>query len=210
MLGLDYIAKVESAVDHVHGQVSVLAQAAEAVVDSALSKGRLFVHDSAGVISYEATGRAAGLYTARQLRVADLQRADIAPQDVVVFFSSRSYVEGDQVFLKQISERGATIIAAFPVSQPTGGRVAIADYSDLVIDNGVQDNQGTLTLPGFSEKLGPIDVVVNCVILWALCAEIIGEFLRRGLTPSVYMTIRAQGSDDYNSKVWAQYQRQGF
>src|ERR1700689_1268197 len=98
MLGLDYIAKIEGAIAHVHGQASVLAQAAEAVVDSATSKGRLFIHDSAGMIS----------------------------------FSSRSYVEGDQVFLKQISERGATIVAVFPVSLPTGGKVSIADYSDLV------------------------------------------------------------------------------
>src|ERR1700677_3266812 len=123
MLGLDYIAKIEGAIAHVNGQVSVLAQAAEAVVDSATSRGRLFVHDSAGMISYEAAGRSAGLCMVRQLRVGDLQRANITPKDIVIFFSSRSYVEGDQVFLKQISERGATIVAVFPVSLPTGGEV---------------------------------------------------------------------------------------
>lgn len=209
MLGLDYIENVERAIDRVRGQSRMFAQAAKIVVDSAVVGGRFFVHDPAGMISYEASGRSAGLYMTKTLGVADLQRYDLSPKDVVLYFSNRSYVEGEQAFLEQIRGSGVKVIGVFPASMPTGGK-ALADFCDVSVDNGVPGNHGTVSVPGFGEKLGPIDVVVNCVILWSLTAESIGEFLRRGLTPSVYMTIRAQGGEEYNSKVWAQYQRQGF
>ncbi|MDA4123505.1 MAG: hypothetical protein OK456_10035 [Thaumarchaeota archaeon] len=209
MLGLDYMANVERVVDGVRSQAPVFTQAARIVVDSALNKGRFFVHDPAGMISYEASGRSAGLYMVKTLGVADLQRYDLSPSDVVLYFSRRSFVEGEWAFLDHIRNKGAKVIGVFPVSMPTEGR-ALGDSCEAIIDNGVPGNQGTVDVPGFSEKLGPIDIVVNCVILWSLTAEIIGEFLRRGLTPSVYMTIRAQDSEEYNSRIWAQYQRQGF
>jgi uncharacterized phosphosugar-binding protein len=209
MMGLDYIAIVERAIDRVRGQASVFSQASKIVVDSAVDGGRFFVHDPAGMISYEASGRSAGLYMTKTLSVSDLQRHQLSPRDVVLYFSRRSSVEGEQTFLDQITKREAKVIGVLPVSVPTGGK-DVADYCEVVIENRVPGNQGTLDVPGFSEKLGPIDIIVNCVILWSLSAEIIGEFLRRGLTPSVYMTIRAQGGDEYNSRIWAQYQRQGF
>jgi uncharacterized phosphosugar-binding protein len=210
MLGLDYIASVERAIDHVRSQASTFAKASEIVVDSAVDGGRFFVHDPTGMISYEASGRSAGLYMTKTLGVGDLQRHGLSPKDVVLYFSTRSFVQAEQTFLDQITNRGAKIVGVFPAGMPTEGKRALADYCKIVIDNGVIGNGGTLDVPGFSERLGPIDVVVNCVILWSLSAEIIGGFLRRGLTPSVYMTIRAQGGDEYNSKVWTRYQRQGF
>ena len=210
MQGLDYIANVERVNGIIRKQSSVLAQAARLVVDCAQKKGRLFIHDPTWMIAYEAGGRSAGLYMAKPLSVADVPRSGLSENDVVVYFARRAFVEeGERFFLDQVKARGSKVIGVLPAGSPEGKK-AVADYCDLTVNNGTSDNQGTVTVKGFAERLGPLDVVVNSVIVWALAAEVIGEFLRRGLTPSVYMTIRAKGGEGYNTKVWERFRRQGF
>jgi uncharacterized phosphosugar-binding protein len=210
MLGLGYITDLQNLMSEIRHQGSIFAKAGELIVDSAVDKGHLFIHDPSNMITYETLIRSGGLYMVRSLRLSDLPLSGLSSKDVVVFFSNRSYLQSELFFMNNIRERGVKVVGVFPSGMPTNGNPPLSDYCNLVINNTVPSNQGTLMIPGFSEKLGPVDVVVNSVIVWSLCAQIIGEFLRRGLTPSVYMTLRAQGAPEYDSKIWEQFQRQGY
>lgn len=214
MLGFDYMSNVDRALVVVRGQAGLVAQAAKLIVDSAVAGGRFFIHDPAGMISYEAAGRAAGLFMVKQLGAGDLPRQELAEDDIILYFSETGGLEnGERLFLDKVRASGAKVIGIVPGREPGGGdkrNKGIGDYCVLVIATGVHDNQGTLVVPGFAQRLGPIDVVVNCVVVWAVCAEAVGEFRRRGLTPSVYMSMRALAGKEHNSRTWARFQKQGF
>ena len=211
MLGLQYVSALQDAMSKVRSQASTLEEGAKMIVDSAVDGGHLFVHDPTNMIMYEVLIRSSGLYMVKPLRLSDLPRSGVSSKDVVVVFSSRSYLQAERSLLERIRGRGAKIVGVFPAAAPPAhGNPLLADYCDLVVDSAVPDNQGTVAIPGFSEKLGPLDIVVHCVIAWSLCAQVIGEFLRRGLKPSVYMTLRAQGGAEYDSKIWEQFRRQGY
>lgn len=211
MLGFDYLSNVDRALDELRGRSSNLRDAAKLIVDSAQSKGRLFVHDPTGIIAYEASGRAAGLFMVKSLGPGDLSRSRLTREDVVLYFSGEvSSEEGQKVFLDKVKGSGARIIGILPAGDGKKSDERLIGYFDLVIDSCVQGSSGTVEVPGFDERLGSLDLIVNCVIVWAICAEVVGEFLRRGLTPSVYVSMRANGSKEYNSRVWDRFQRQGF
>ena len=57
----------------------------------------------------------------KTLNVADLPRYDLTSKDVVLFFSDRSFVEGERVFLENIRKNGANVLGVFPVRMLTTG-----------------------------------------------------------------------------------------
>jgi uncharacterized phosphosugar-binding protein len=184
--------------------------AAKLIVDSATNGGQLYVHDPANTIMYEAAGRAAGLYMTRLLRVADVPSLRHSSNDVVIVFSNNLDLSGLVRLLQQVRKRGAHVVGVSP-RLPGHRSPSLADYADITIDNGLRQTvEGMLSLDGFEKRIGSLEHVVNCTVIFALCAATIGEFLRRGLKPSVYMSLRAHGSREYDGRIWDQYRRQGF
>jgi uncharacterized phosphosugar-binding protein len=184
------------------------------IVDAALKGGRLYVHDPQNIIMYEAVQRSAGLFMVRPLRICDLPTVRESSEDVAIIFSSNgAMADIDRGFLRElVKKKQVRIIGVCPATPPTStGKNPLSEYSELLIDNGLPEGAGgTVEVPFFGERIGPIDVVVNSIIAFSICAEIIGEFLRRGKVPSTYQSLRTNGGIERNSHVWEQYQRQGF
>jgi uncharacterized phosphosugar-binding protein len=209
MRSREYVLTLKRTMDDLCAQSEQFRAGSKLIVDSAVDGGHLYLHDPSSVITYEAAGRAAGLYMVRLLRAADVPSLRQSTKDVVIVFSNRNHVADELEFLKQIRKKGARIVGVLPLHQEYKSP-SLADIADVVIDNGLTHVGGLLSFGGFAEKIGSPENVVNCTVIFALCAEVIGEFISRGLKPSVYMSLRAQGSREYDERIWEQYRRQGF
>jgi uncharacterized phosphosugar-binding protein len=205
----EYVVTLKRTMDDLCAQSEQFRAAAKLIVDSAIEGGHLYVHDPGSVIMYEAAGRAAGLYMVRLLRAADVPSLRQSTKDVVIVFSNLNRVGSELEFLKQIKKRGGRIVGVLPLHQAYTSP-SLADYADVAIDNGLTHVGGLLSFEGFEERVGSLENIVNCTVIFALSAEVIGEFFERGLKPSVYMSLRAQGSREYDERIWEQYRRQGF
>src|SRR5439155_7650963 len=117
--------------------------------------------------------------------------------DVVVIFLKRNRLMGDLAFVRAIKKRGTKIVGVFPAKNPHTGDTSLAEFSDVTLDNGLESEGGVLEVDGFDEPICPIDIVLNSMLVFALSAEIIGELLRRGRKPSVFMSARVQGGQEY-------------
>jgi uncharacterized phosphosugar-binding protein len=214
MRGKKYLDNLDRALEHAASQAESMKKAGRLIVDSALKGGRLYIHDPQNIIVYEAVQRSAGLFMMRPLRVGDLPTVRESSEDVAIIFSSNSAVADiDRAFLQELVEKkNVKIIGVCPTTPPTpSGTNPLSEYSELLIDNGLSEGAGgTVDVPFFGERIGPIDIVVNSIIVFSICAEVIGEFLRRGKVPSTYQSLRTNGGIERNARVWEQYRRQGF
>ena len=161
MLGLQYITKIEESIDHARGQGPAFSKAAGLIAESVLRGGRLYIHDPGNMISAEALIRAAGLVMIKKFRVSDLPAANLSQNDVIVVFLKRSRLLGDLAFVRAIKRRGAKIVGVFPTDSPHAERPSLAEFSDVIIDNGLVIEGGVLDVDGFDEPICPIDVVVT-------------------------------------------------
>jgi len=209
MLGLRYIEKVEQAIDQVQSQAPAFGRATRLIVDGVLKGGHLYIHDPGNMISSEALIRSGGLVMLKKLRISDFSSANLTPNDTVAVFLKRSRLSGDLTFIQAIKRCEARIVGVFPSEMPHAGP-SLCDFSDIVIDNGLVSEGGILEVDGFDEPICPLDVVINSIIVFALSAEIIGEFLSRGLKPSVFMSGRALGGQEFDQRILEQYARQGY
>jgi uncharacterized phosphosugar-binding protein len=206
MLGIEYLRNLESAVERLQGQTPQMAEAARLIVECAVRGGRFYVHDTENVVSNEVAGRTGGLMMLRELRpwnIIDLRGSE---NDVVAIFMNGMDPKGERTLIDEVRKRRMKVIGVFP----TSSKGHPLRSSEVIIDNGLVEEGGIVEVPGFKEKVGPVHAVLNSVIAMSICAEVIDEFIRRGLKPSVYMSLRREGSTEYNRKISAQYERQGY
>ncbi len=206
MLGFEYLRSLESSVERLQAQAPQMADAARLIVDCAVRGGRFYVHDTENIVSNEVAGRAGGLIMLRELRPWNIIDLKGSENDVVAIFMNGTDPRGERTLIDEVRKRRMKVVGVFP----TSSKDHPLHSSEVVIDNGLVEEGGLMDVPGFKEKVGPVDAVLNSVIALSICAEVIDEFLRRGLKPSVYMSLRREGSIEYNKKMLAQYERQGY
>src|SRR5438552_18097490 len=101
MRSREYVLTLKRTMDDLCAQSEQFRAGAKLIVDSAVDGGHLYLHDPSSVITYEAAGRAAGLYMVRLLRAADVPSLRQSTKDVVIVFSNRNHVADELEFLKQ-------------------------------------------------------------------------------------------------------------
>jgi uncharacterized phosphosugar-binding protein len=98
----------------------------------------------------------------------------------------------------------------FVVSIAPGNSLRIRRLSDVFIDNLGPEGGGLLTIPGFAEKVGSVNGVVNNTLMWIFTAQFIDEMVRRGWIPWFWLGFYQIGGREYDNAVRPFFQKQGF
>lgn len=84
------------------------------------------------------------------------------------------------------------------------------EVSDLVIDNCGCFGDATLSIDGFAQRVSPSSTVIGAAIINAIVAEATSEFLKRNITPPVFVSANIDGGDEHNKVMLEKYKDQIF
>ncbi|GAA2706873.1 SIS domain-containing protein [Micromonospora olivasterospora] len=136
--------------------------------------------------------------------------APVRPSDVFVV-ASNSGVNGAIVeFAGLVKERGHGLVAitsaqhsARMTSRHPSGR-KLADFADVVLDNGAPYGDATLPLPG-GGAVGAISSITAALLAQQITVEVVARLLAAGERPPVYLSANIAGGDEHNNELEARY-----
>ncbi|WP_327652230.1 SIS domain-containing protein [Micromonospora aurantiaca] len=138
--------------------------------------------------------------------------APIRPQDVFVL-ASNSGVNGAMVeFASIVKERGHGLVAitsaqhsARMTSRHPSGR-KLADFADVVLDNGAPYGDATLPLPlPGGGAVGAVSSITAALLAQQIVAEVVARLVAAGQRPPVYLSANITGGDEHNAELEARY-----
>lgn len=136
--------------------------------------------------------------------------APIRPQDVFVL-ASNSGVNGAMVeFASVVKERGHNLVAITSArhsermtSRHPSGR-KLADFADVVLDNGAPYGDATLPLPG-GGAVGAVSSITAALLAQQITVEVVARLVAAGERPPVYLSANITGGDEHNAELEARY-----
>jgi uncharacterized phosphosugar-binding protein len=141
-------------------------------------------------------------------RLYDL--APVRPPDVFVL-ASNSGVNGAMVeFAALVRDKGHGLIAITSAEHsgrmesrhPSGRR--LADFADVVLDNGAPYGDATLPLPG-GGAVGAVSSITAALLAQQITVEVVARLLASGDRPPVYLSANIAGGDAHNDALEARY-----
>ncbi|CAM03163.1 putative phosphosugar-binding protein [Saccharopolyspora erythraea NRRL 2338] len=136
--------------------------------------------------------------------------APVSPQDVFVV-ASNSGVNGAVVeFARLVAERGHRLVAITSRQHseqvnsrhPSGKR--LADFADVVLDNGAPYGDAVLPLPGGGAVCG-VSSITAALLAQMLVAEVVSALLAAGEAPPVYLSANIPEGDEHNRALEERY-----
>ncbi len=141
--------------------------------------------------------------------IADNQPIGAGDVVIVHSVSGRNPVPVD--FAARCREKGAKVICLTSmesernaVSRHPSGKL-LADVSDLVLDNCGCVGDGSVTIDGVPEKVGPTSTAVGAAILNAVVARCVELTVQAGFKAPVFRSANVDGGDEHNRAVLAEY-----
>ncbi|WP_433529467.1 sugar isomerase domain-containing protein [Micromonospora sp. CA-263727] len=136
--------------------------------------------------------------------------APIGPRDVFVL-ASNSGVNGAMVeFASLLRQRGHGLVAitsaehsARMESRHPSGR-KLADFADVVLDNGAPYGDATLPLPD-GGAVGAVSSITAALLAQQIVVEVVARLLATGERPPVYLSANIAGGDAHNDALEARY-----
>lgn len=135
-----------------------------------------------------------------------LQRYPIGPGDVVIIASNSGRNAVPIEMAQQSRERGARVAAltsrrqcaAWPSRHPSGRK--LIDVVDVVLDNGVQDGDAAVEVPGLEQRVGPTSSLLGILLLNLIVVDAVEQAVRRGFRPELFISSNA-GGDEHNAQL---------
>ncbi|WP_405090804.1 SIS domain-containing protein [Micromonospora sp. NBC_01392] len=136
--------------------------------------------------------------------------APVRPPDVFVL-ASNSGVNGAMVeFASIVKQRGHGLVAitsarhsARMTSRHPSGR-KLADFADVVLDNGAPYGDATLPLPG-GGAVGAVSSITAALLAQQITVEVVARLVAAGERPPVYLSANITGGDEHNADLEARY-----
>ncbi|SCG78208.1 sugar isomerase domain-containing protein [Micromonospora humi] len=136
--------------------------------------------------------------------------APVRPSDVFVL-ASNSGVNGAMVeFASVVKEHGHPLVAitsarhsARMTSRHPSGR-KLADFADVVLDNGAPYGDATLPLPG-GGAVGAVSSITAALLAQQITVEVVARLVAAGDRPPVYLSANIAGGDEHNAELEARY-----
>ncbi|WP_214318715.1 sugar isomerase domain-containing protein [Nonomuraea sediminis] len=141
-------------------------------------------------------------------RIYDL--APVRPGDVFMI-ASNSGVNGCVVELARLAKQNAHPLIvvtsldhthAVESRHPSGRR--LADFADVVLDNGAPYGDAVLPLPTGGAACG-LSSITAALLGQMIVAEVLRELLAEGARPPVYLSANVPGGDAHNRELEARY-----
>ena len=79
------------------------------------------------------------------------------------------------------------------------------EEADIFIDNHLPIGDSVIEIEGYGQKVGSTSTFCNCFALNCLVAETVREFVRRGITPPVFVSANMPGGDEHNKSLEEKY-----
>ncbi|MGC4889132.1 sugar isomerase domain-containing protein [Micromonospora sp. DT227] len=138
------------------------------------------------------------------------EMAPVRPPDVFVL-ASNSGVNGAMVeFASIVKQRGHGLVAitsarhsARMTSRHPSGR-KLADFADVVLDNGAPYGDATLPLPG-GGAVGAVSSITAALLAQQITVEVVARLVAAGERPPVYLSANITGGDEHNAELEARY-----
>ena len=140
----------------------------------------------------------------------------IQANDVVIIHSvsGRNIVPVDAAL--RCRELGAKVIALTNLSysqnvssrHPSGLR--LFETADLVLDNCGCTGDGSLTLPGLSERVGPTSTAIGAAMLNAMMCRAVELIVENGGIAPVFLSANIDGGDAHNREMLQKYGKHIF
>ena len=136
--------------------------------------------------------------------------APVAPTDIFVL-ASNSGVNGAMVeFASLVRERGHRLVAITSAAlsarmesrHPSGRK--LADFADVVLDNGAPYGDATLPLPD-GGAVGAVSSITAALLAQQIVVEVVARLLAAGERPPVYLSANIAGGDAHNDALEARY-----
>ncbi|MCI4062138.1 SIS domain-containing protein [Micromonospora sp. R77] len=136
--------------------------------------------------------------------------APVRPQDIFVL-ASNSGVNGAMVeFASLVKQRGHALVAITSTAHsgrmtsrhPSGRK--LADFADVVLDNGAPYGDATLPLPD-GGAVGAVSSITAALLAQQIVAEVCARLLAAGERPPVYLSANITGGDEHNAALEARY-----
>ncbi|WBB75005.1 SIS domain-containing protein [Micromonospora sp. WMMD1128] len=136
--------------------------------------------------------------------------APVRPPDVFVL-ASNSGVNGAMVeFASVVKEHGHGLVAvtsarhsARMTSRHPSGR-KLADFADVVLDNGAPYGDATLPLPD-GGAVGAVSSITAALLAQQITVEVVARLVAAGERPPVYLSANIAGGDEHNAEWEARY-----
>lgn len=194
----------------------------------------------AGLLALEMYYRSGGMATINPIRAPGLcldvdpatmtSEMERLPGYGRLIIDNQPIHEGDVVIIHSVSGRnlvpvdaalrcrelGATVIALTNLSyssasvsrHPSGLR--LFETADLVLDNCGCPGDGSLTLEGLEERVGPTSTAVGAAMLNAMMCRAVELIVEAGGVPPVFMSANIDGGDAHNREMLKRYQNHIF
>lgn len=145
-----------------------------------------------------------------------LNRANLAAGDVLIIGS----VSGYEIFPVDValtarkmgvSTIGFTSLAYSKTlaSRHSSGK-KLYEVCDIVLDNCANAGDALVPVEEMGISVCPSSGIGAAYLLWALQASVMEELLKRGKTPSVYLSNHAPGAAEHNCKAMDNYHRLAY
>ena len=80
-------------------------------------------------------------------------------------------------------------------------------YCDLIIDNHGEIGDGSTSLPGMNQKVGPTSTVVGAAILNTIVVETVKKLIENGMgNPPIFYSANLDDGDELNQKLFEEYE----
>jgi uncharacterized phosphosugar-binding protein len=113
-------------------------------------------------------------------------------------------------FASVVKDRGHALIAITSAQHsgqmtsrhPSGRK--LADFADVVLDNGAPYGDATLPLPE-GGAVGAVSSITAALLAQQITVEVVARLLAAGEKPPVYLSANIAGGDEHNDALEARY-----
>ena len=224
---LDAVCEILQQMKETQGEP--IRKAAVLVGDTIINGGLVYTFGSghSQLLSQEVHSRAGGLYPVMQIADPLWGRAERLEGFAEILLKSLPLKAGETIFVisnsgrnpepievaMQVREMGLHVIAvtAMAHSKSVASRHSsgkkLYELADVVLDTGAPPGDACLALEGLQAKTGAVSTVLGAAIMNAVMAEAAQYMLDKGHEPPVLMSANLDGSDEFNARVMARYER---
>lgn len=110
--------------------------------------------------------------------------------------------------IKVIAVTGYEYSSSVESRHPSGKNMYY--YADVVLDNKAKPGDAVLETKEMPTKFCPVSGITSVAVLQCLIAETVGELLKRGIVPPVFMAQNLDGGEEYNNKMFEMYRDRIF